>query len=119
MTLMVLDSLNAAAFTLSAKFSVLAMNKRAQALLAQGKGFSVDKTRLSAKGTGEADLMALLLRVLKTGAPESMAFAPVSELDVLHITASRLRADIKDADESGSKILLLVTQPGYHRVSFG
>jgi hypothetical protein len=43
MTLMVLDSLNAAAFTLSAKFSVLAMNRRAQALLAQGKGFLLTK----------------------------------------------------------------------------
>jgi DNA-binding CsgD family transcriptional regulator len=117
MTLMVLDSLNAAAFTLSAKFSVLAMNKRAQALLVQGRSFSVDKNRLIANGNGGTDLTALLLRVLKTGAPESMAFAPVTELDVLHITASRLRSDLKDADESGSKVLLLVTQPGYHRVA--
>jgi DNA-binding CsgD family transcriptional regulator len=117
MTSMVLDSLNAAAFTLSAKFAVLAMNKRAQALLAQGKGFTADRNRLTAKGNGETDLTALLVRVLKTGAPESMAFAPVSELDVLHITASRLRAEVKAGDDVAFKVLLLVTQPGYHRVA--
>jgi DNA-binding CsgD family transcriptional regulator len=117
MTSMVLDSLNAAAFTLSAKFAVLAMNKRAQALLAQGRGLTLDRNRLTAKGNGEIDLTALLVRVLKTGAPESMAFAPSSELDVLHITANRLRTEAKAGDDAAFKVLLLVTQPGYHRVA--
>jgi DNA-binding CsgD family transcriptional regulator len=117
MTLMVLDSLNAAAFTLSAKFTVLAMNKRAQALLAQGKGFSVDKNRLVAKGPGDTELKALLTRVSKTGAPESMAFSPVSEKEVLHITASRLPSEVEAGGEVSTKVLLLVTQPGYHRVA--
>jgi DNA-binding CsgD family transcriptional regulator len=117
MTLMVLDSLNAAAFTLSAKFSVLAMNKRAQALLAQGKGFSVDKNRLIAKGVGDTDFKALLTRVSKTGEPESMAFSPISEKEVLHVTASRLPSEIEAGGEVSSKVLLLVTQPGYHRVA--
>ncbi len=117
MTLMVLDSLNAAAFTLSAKFTVLAMNRRAQALAAQGKGFSVDKNRLIAKGNGNLELKALLARVSKTGSPESMAFAPNSELEVLHVTASRLSKEVNAIDEDSAKILLLVTQPGYHRVA--
>jgi DNA-binding CsgD family transcriptional regulator len=117
MTLMVLDSLNAAAFTLSAKFSVLAMNRRAQALLAQGKGFSVDKNRLVAKGVGDTELKALLTRVAKTGSPESMAFSPISEKEVLHVTASRLPSDVEAGGEVGFKVLLLVTQPGYHRVA--
>ena len=117
MTLMVLDSLNAAAFTLSAKFTVLAMNRRAQALAAQGKGFSVDKNRLIAKGNGNLELKALLARVSKTGSPESMAFAPNSEREVLHVTASRLSKEVNAIDEDSAKILLLVTQPGYHRVA--
>jgi DNA-binding CsgD family transcriptional regulator len=117
MTLMVLDSLNAAAFTLSAKFTVLAMNKRAQALLAQGKGFSVDKNRLVAKGVGDTELKALLTRVSQTGAPESMAFSPISEIEVLHVTASRLPSDVDPGGEVSAKVLLLVTQPGYHRVA--
>jgi DNA-binding CsgD family transcriptional regulator len=117
MTLMVLDSLDAAAFTLSAKFTVLAMNKRAQALLAQGKGFSVDDNRLITKGNGDMELKALLARVSKTGAPESMAFAPYSEKEVLHVTASRLPSETEAGSDVGSKILLLVTQPGYRRVA--
>jgi DNA-binding CsgD family transcriptional regulator len=117
MTLLVLDSLNAAAFTLSAKFSVLAMNKRAEALLAQGKGFSVDKNRLVSQGVGDSDLKALLTRVSKTGAPESMAFSPMSENEVLHVTASRLPSDVEASGEASTKVLLLVTQPGYHRVA--
>jgi DNA-binding CsgD family transcriptional regulator len=117
MTLMVLDSLNAAAFTLSAKFTVLAMNRRGEALLAQGKGFSIDKNRLIAKGVGDVELKALLARVSSTGSPESMAFAPNNELEVLHITASRIASDVDSAGEGGSKVLLLVTQPGYHRVA--
>lgn len=117
MTLMVLDSLNAAAFTLSAKFTVLAMNKRAQALLAQGKGFSVDKNRLITKGIGDIELKALLVRVSQTGAPESMAFAPNSEKEVLHVTASRIQSEAEAGADVGSKVLMLVTQPGYHRVA--
>jgi DNA-binding CsgD family transcriptional regulator len=117
MTLLVLDSLNAAAFTLSAKFSVLAMNKRAEALLAQGKGFSVDKNRLVSQGVGDSDLKALLTRVSKTGAPESMAFSPMSEKEVLHVTASRLPSDVEASGEASTNVLLLVTQPGYHRVA--
>jgi DNA-binding CsgD family transcriptional regulator len=117
MTLMVLDSLNAAAFTLSAKFTVLSMNKRAQALLAQGKGFSIDKNRLIAKGNGDVELKALLVRVSQTGAPESLAFAPNSEKEVLHVTASRIRSEAETGADVGSKILLLVTQPSYHRVA--
>jgi hypothetical protein len=117
MTLMVLDSLNGAAFTLSVKFTVLSMNKRAQELLAQGKGFSVDKNRLIAKGKGDFELKAMLTRVSKTGTPEIMAFAPNSELEVLHVTASRLPREANTIDEDSSKVLLLVTQPGYHRVA--
>jgi DNA-binding CsgD family transcriptional regulator len=117
MTLMVLDSLNAAAFTLSAKFSVLAMNRRAQALLAQGKGFSVDKNRLVAQGAGDTELKSLLIRVSKTGEPESMAFSPISEKEVLHVTASRLPSEMEAGGDVGSKVLLLVSQPGYHRVA--
>jgi DNA-binding CsgD family transcriptional regulator len=117
MTLMVLDSLNAAAFTLSAKFTVLAMNKRAQVLLAQGKGFSIDKNRLITKGNGDIELKALLARVSQTGAPESMAFAPNSEMEMLHVTASRLPSEGETGGDIGSKVLLLVTQPGYHRVA--
>jgi DNA-binding CsgD family transcriptional regulator len=117
MTSLILDAPNAAAFMLSAKFTVLAMNRRAQALLAQGKGFSVDKNRLVASGAGDAPLKALLARVAQSGAPESMAFDGLPDSEVMHLTVSRIAPDPESATEGSVKLLMLVTQPGYHRVA--
>jgi DNA-binding CsgD family transcriptional regulator len=114
---MVLNTLNAAAITLGPKHNVLSVNRRAEALLSQGKFLHISKNRLLAKGPGNAEFGPLLSRVLKTTVPESMALQSEIVGDVAHVTVSCLTHESALESADKTSLLVLITQPHHQRVA--
>jgi DNA-binding CsgD family transcriptional regulator len=114
---MLLNLIDAGAITLSTKLVPIDMNMRAQALLAKGSHLQTVGGQLVAKGGQGVQFSLSLMKVQRTGIPESLSIFPDDGGAPAHITISRVPSESAAPLIRQASLLVLVTQPEHQRIA--